>query len=272
MKIALPCVLALTLTSTVCMAAEPGPFATSAKITFCTELGDPPAAFVKDDGVTAVGFEVDLMHAIGDAMGVKTELKNFKFASIFAALDSGQCDAVMSQASKSPERLEKYNFVDYRQQASGILVPKGNPKQITTYEQISERRVAVLLGSANERRLKASNDKIVAGGRPPMEIVTYQSNALAFRELELGRVDAFASGSLVLSYFMANSDGKFEIGGLPVAPNTLGIVIPKAEMEKTKAIQAAFDEIVASGQAQKIVDTWGVGAGTTICGPAHTCD
>jgi polar amino acid transport system substrate-binding protein len=272
MRVLLSIATVFAVAATTCMASEAGPFAAAGKISFCTELGDPPAAFVKDDGITPTGFEVDLMNAIGDAMGIKTELKNFKFASIFAAMESGQCDAIMSQTGKTPERLEKYNFVDYRQQASGVLVKKGNPENIATFEDLSTRRVAVLLGSANERRLKAVNDAIVAKSRPSMEIVTYQNNALAFRELELGRVDAFASGSLVLSYFMANSDGKFEIGGLPVAPNTLGIAIPKTEIAKTKAIQAAFDEVVASGKAQKIVDTWGVGAGTTICSPAHACD
>lgn len=262
----------LALAAGPASAADPGPFAEAGKIVFCTELGDPPAAFVMEDGITPTGFEYDLMVALGRAMGIETEIMNFKFATIFAALDSGQCDAVMSQASKSAERLEKYDFVDYRQQASGVLVPAGNPNNITSYLAASGFRVAVLLGSANERRLIAANEELVAGGSEPMEIVTYQNNAIAFRELDLGRVDALASGSLVLSYFMAQSDGRFEIGGLPIAPNTLGIVIPKDQPEKTAAIQAAFDEIVASGEAQQIIDTWGVGAGTMLCTPEHICD
>jgi polar amino acid transport system substrate-binding protein len=262
----------MTLLATTAEAADAGPFSKAGKIEFCTELGDPPAAFVKDDGVTPAGFEVDLMNAIGDAMGVKTELKNFKFSSIFAAMDSGQCDAVMSQTTKNPERQQKYGFVDYRQQSSGFLVPVGKPNPIRTYDDTSGRRVGVLLGSSNEKRLVDTNAKLVADGKPPMTIATYQTNAVAFRELQLGRIDALASGSLVLAYFAGQSGGKFEIGGLPVAPNTLGIVIPKAETEKVKAIQAAFDETVKTGKAQEIVDTWKVSSGTTICGPAHACD
>ncbi len=265
-------VISIASIGTASEASDAGPFAKAGKITFCTELGDPPAAFVKDDGVTAAGFEVDLMNAIGDAMGVKTELKNYKFSAIFSAMDAGQCDAVMSQTTKNPERQQKYNFVDYRQQSSGFLVPVGKPKPIKTYDDTSGRRVAVLLGSANEKRLTEANAKLVAAGKTPMIVVTFQTNALAFRELQLGRVDALVSGSLVLAYFAAQSDGKFEIGGLPVAPNTLGIVLPKAETDKVKAVRAAFDETVKSGKAQAIVDNWKVAAGTTICGPAHACD
>jgi polar amino acid transport system substrate-binding protein len=254
------------------LAADPGPFKDPGKIVFCTEFGDPPAAFLDKDGQTPAGFEIDLMKAIGGRLGVKTEIKNFKFASIFAALDAGQCDGVMSQTSKSPQRLKIYDFVDYRAEASGILVKKGNPANLHTYEDLSGRRVAVLLGSANERRLKAANDKIVAAGKPLIDIAGYQNNAVAFQELGLGRVDAFASGTLTLAYFLSMAPGKFEIGGQPIPPTTMGIVIPKAEKAKTKAVGDAWKELVASGQAQKIIDDWKLGAGTLLCGGQRACD
>jgi polar amino acid transport system substrate-binding protein len=249
--------------SVAASAADPGPFKSAGKIVFCTEFGDPPAAFIDKDGQTPIGFEIDLMRAIGDRLGVKTELKNFKFSSIFAALDAGQCDAVMSQTSKSAERLKIYDFVDYRAQASGILVKKGNPQNLHTYEDLSGRRVAVLLGSANERRLKAANEKVVAAGKPPMTIATYQTNNI---------VDAFASGSLTLAYFLATGPDKFEIGGLPIAPNTMGVVLPKADPAKTQAVGEAWKELVASGEAQKIIDTWKLGEGTFLCGSTKPCD
>ncbi|MGO4706804.1 ABC transporter substrate-binding protein [Microvirga sp. 2MCAF38] len=258
--------------SAAAMAADSGPFKGQGAIVFCTEFGDPPAAFLDKDGQTPIGFEIDLMKAIGNRLGVKTELKNFKFASIFAALDSGQCDAVMSQTSKSPERLQIYDFVDYRAQASGILVKKGNPLNLHTYEDLSGRRVAVLLGSANERRLKAVNEKIVSANKSPMEIATYQNNAIAFQDLSLGRVEAFASGSLTLAYFLSTATDKFEIGGLPIPPNTMGIVIPKAQAAKTKAIGDTWKELVASGEAQKILDDWKLGEGTFLCGSTKACD
>lgn len=253
-------------------AADPGPFKAAGKIVFCTEFGDPPAAFLDKDGQTPIGFEIDLMRAIGSKLGVPTELKNFKFASIFAALDSGQCDAVMSQTSKSPERQKIYDFVDYRAQGSGLLVKKGNPLNLRTFEDLSGRRVAVLLGSANERRLKAANETLAAAKKPPMEIATYQNNAIAFQELSLGRVDALASGSLTLAYFLSTAPGKFEIGGTPIPPNTMGIVIPKSAAAKTAAVGEAWKELVASGEAQKIIDTWQLGEGTYLCGASKACE
>src|ERR1700720_338891 len=102
-------------------------FGKAGEISFCSELADPPAAYLATDGTTPEGFEVDIMQAIGQALGVRADIRNYKFAAIFAALDSGKCDAVMSQTSKSPERLQKYIFIDIRQQGSGLLVKAGNP-------------------------------------------------------------------------------------------------------------------------------------------------
>jgi polar amino acid transport system substrate-binding protein len=242
------------------------------ELSFCSELGDPPAANFAMDGVTPEGFEVDIMKAIGGAMGVRTDIRNFKFATIFAALDTNKCDAIMSQTSKSAERLQKYNFVDYRQQASGLMVIKGNPQNLKTYLDLSGRRVAVLLGSANERRLKEANEKLAGEGKKPIDITSFGTNVVAFQELDLGRVDAFVSGSLTLAYFLTQRKGRFEIGGMPVPPTTLGIIIPKQETEKARAIQAAVDMLVTNGEMRKIVDRWGVGEGTTLCGGTIKCD
>ncbi len=241
-------------------------------LAFCAELADPPAANLSADGVTPEGFEVDIMKAIGASMGMKTDIRNFKFATIFAALDTGKCDAIMSQTSKSAERLEKYNFIDYRRQGSGLLVPKGNPNNLKTYLDLEGRRVAVLQGSANERRLREANTKLESEGKKPMTITSLGSNVIAFQELDLGRVDAFVSGSLTLSYFLSRRPGRFEIGGIPVPPTTLGMIIAKADVDKAQAIQASVDALVTSGEMGKIVEKWGVGEGTTLCGGSIKCD
>jgi polar amino acid transport system substrate-binding protein len=252
-------------------ASAPNPFAKQGVITFCSELADPPAANLGADGSTPEGFEVDIMKAIGTGLGARTEILNYKFAAIFAALDSGKCDAVMSETSKNAERLQKYNFVDIRQQGSGLLVKAGNPLKLKTYLDLSGRRAAVLLGSTNEKRLQEASQKLAAAGKAPIDIASYQTNVAAFQELDLGRVDAFVSGSLTLAYFLTKSGAKFELGGMPVPPVTLGTLLPKDQVAKAEAVQAAYQQLVKSGEIKKIVEKWGVSQGTFICGEV-VCD
>jgi polar amino acid transport system substrate-binding protein len=143
--------------------------------------------------------------------------------------------------------------------------------KLKTYLDLSGRRVAVLLGSANERRLKEANDKLAADGKPPMEIASYATNVAAFQELDLGRVDALVSGSLTLAYFLTKSGAKFELGGMPVPPTTLGALFPKDQTAKADAVKATYERLVKAGEIRKIVDKWGVSQGTLICGEV-VCD
>lgn len=234
-------------------------------IRFCTEIGQPPAAYIGKDGSTPEGFEVDLMKAIGAELGVQTVITNYKLAGILGALDSNKCDAVMATMGVSPERLKKYNYVEYMQGASGLLVPRGNPLKLDTFEALSGRRVAVLLGSSNERRLKEASEQLVKDGKPPINILTYATYAVAFKELEIGRVDAFVSATLTRSYYLARSGGQFEIGGTPVPPNPYGIMLPKWETEKAFAIRDAWRAILADGTVQKTVAKWGAEQGGPLC-------
>ncbi len=213
-----------------------------------------------------------MLEGIGEELNLPIEMFNVAFSGIFAALDSGHCNGIMASTSKNPTRLEKYNFVDYWSVQSGLLVKKGNPDQLSTFEDLSGKRVAVLLGSANERRLKAANDKLTEAGKPVMEIATYPGNTTAFQELDLGRVDAMVSDTLVLSYFMNRSNGKFEIGGAPVPPATLGIIVAKHDVDTAKAFRAALDDMAESGKLTKIIDKWGVGEGLNVCTSTKPCE
>lgn len=254
-------------------AATPAPtsLAKAGKIVVCSDLNSPPSQYVAEDGSTPTGVAVDMLKAIGEELGVKVEIMNLKFAGIFAALDTNQCDAIMASTSKSPERLEKYNFVDYWAIASGLLVKKGNPQGLKTYLDFSGKRVAVLLGSANQRRLEAANEELTKAGKKPMEIAALGGNTVAFQELDLGRVDAMVSDTLVLSYYLTRSNGKFEIGGTPVPPATIGFIVTKPRTDVAAALRASLDVMVKDGRLAAAIDKWGVGAGLTVCTTATPC-
>ena len=261
----LTAVAPLAASSAFALTPSPPSLAKAGEITFCTELGQPPAAYIDADGMTSVGFEVDLMKAIGSELGLKTRIINYKLAGLLGALDSNKCDAVMATMGVTPERLNRYNYVEYIKSASGLLVPRGNPLRLQTYEDLSARRVAVNQGSSNERRLKEASERLVKAGRPPINILTYPTYAVAFRELEMGRVDAFASAALTRSYYLSRSSGRFEIGGTPVPPNPFGIMLRKTDVEEAFAIRDAWRALLADGTVQKIVGKWGAEQAGPLC-------
>ncbi|WP_412065953.1 ABC transporter substrate-binding protein [Rhizobium sp. SYY.PMSO] len=249
----------------------PEKLAKAGKIVLCTELGNPPGGFLAEDGATPKGFNIDIMSEIGPVMGIKSQIVNLPFASIFAALDTGKCDAVMSNSAKTPARVAKYNFVPYMTMNLGLMVPKGNPLGLKTYEDLSGYRAAVLVSSTTERLVKEASDKAVAAGGKPIEIQSYPQYTTGVRQLELNRVDAFVGDTMSIGYFVNLTKNKFEVGGTPGAPLTIGIVVRKDDSEMQDAIQKAYVALYKSGLVQKSAETWGMAGSVSFCGADSVC-
>jgi polar amino acid transport system substrate-binding protein len=240
-------------------------------LTFCSDLENPPAEGIADDGTTPKGPAVDMMNDIAAAMGVPAKIDNYQFSGLLAALDTGKCDLAVASLGKTPERSQRYELVDYWRFASGLLVPVGNPKHLTRFEDLSGKRVAVLLGSNNSKALHKISDDLKASGKAPIETVELGTNAVAFQDLYLGRVDALVSDTIVMNYYMSRSHGRFEIGGVPVPPKTMSIAIRKGDVDLKNAVQAAIDKMSASGQMTQLVKRWGIQNGVSVCDSTHPC-
>ncbi|MHB8813744.1 MAG: ABC transporter permease subunit [Steroidobacteraceae bacterium] len=269
MRIAVVALIAATLQLTATAAPDrteaSGVFIRPGTITFCTQLDQPPADFTAPDGATPEGFEVDIMKAIGRKLGLRTAIVNFQYAALAPALDAGLCDALMASTTSTPERRKKYRFIEYMRASSALLVPRGNPLALRTYADLSGRRVAVLLGTINERRLEDASSRLVADGRPAIRIAAYQSTPVAFNELQLGRVDAFVSGSLTLAYYLSRAPGRYELGGLPVAAGDYGIMLPRGEVARADLIGKAYSTLYHDGTLTRIVEKWGATGDITLC-------
>ncbi|WP_413734773.1 ABC transporter substrate-binding protein [Sodalis sp. RH21] len=242
------------------------------KLTFCSDLENPPAEGMASDGKTPVGAAVDIMKALGDEMGVKSQIDNYQFSGIFAALDTGKCDLIIASLGNTPERAQRYWMVDYWRVNTALLVPKGNPLHLASYEDLSGRSVAALLGSRNAGLIKQISDKLVSENKKPIEQVLLGTNVAAFQNLGLKRVDAFASDSLVINYYLSKGRSRFELVGVPVPPKTWSIAITKANVALKDAVQASIDRMNSDGQMAAITKKWGIEDGVGLCSSAHSCE
>jgi polar amino acid transport system substrate-binding protein len=68
----------------------------------------PPMEYTTDDGTEFIGFDVDVSKKLGELLGVEVEFVNTTFDGIFAGLEKGDYDSIISAISITPERQEKY--------------------------------------------------------------------------------------------------------------------------------------------------------------------
>jgi len=74
--------------------------------------GDFPPLIVYNEDMEPTGFDIDLLHLIANTMEFNLIFVPTPWSNIFATLEAKEVDMIMSGASITPERLEKYLFSD----------------------------------------------------------------------------------------------------------------------------------------------------------------
>ncbi|MBI2781152.1 MAG: ABC transporter substrate-binding protein [Chloroflexi bacterium] len=229
---------------------------TAGRIVWCTDVSYPPEEFYGPDGTTAQGSDIDIATEIGKRFGVSTQIDNTGFDGIIPALLAKKCDMIISGISDTPERAKQIDFVDYLNIGEGIMVPAGNPKGIKTTDDLSGKSVAVQLGTTNKAALDTINAAFKSAGKPLMDIQTFQADTDAFQQLNIGRVDAYATDAPVLVYYQTKNPGKFDLVGALIEPGPVGIGIRKGDTELKAAVSKVIDDMYAEGLMKQIVAKW----------------
>ncbi|MDU1122214.1 MAG: transporter substrate-binding domain-containing protein, partial [Dermabacter sp.] len=94
-----------------------------------------------DDSGKLVGFEIDIVEAIAEKIGKKTQYVEAKWDSLLAGLDAGQYDLVMNNVAVTDERKKAFDLtVPYAQTQGRLGVPEGS--DITSLADVKGRRAA----------------------------------------------------------------------------------------------------------------------------------
>jgi polar amino acid transport system substrate-binding protein len=118
---------------------------------------EPPYAFINADG-EVTGESPEVARAVLRQLGVKrVEWRLMEFRELLPELMAGRVDVVASGLFITEERKAKVAFSRPTFQAwPGLLVERGNPLGLTSYEVVKEKsaRVAVLTGAYEEVQLR----------------------------------------------------------------------------------------------------------------------
>ena len=84
-------------------------FADDKTYVIATDPNWPPMEYVSSDK-EIIGYEIDLVKAAADEMGIKVEFKNVMWDGLFAGLDTERFDAVASTVSITEDRKKTMEF------------------------------------------------------------------------------------------------------------------------------------------------------------------
>ncbi len=124
------------------------------KLTVGMEVAYAPMEFHDEAGQNA-GVDVEIIEAIGQAMGVEVEIQDLPFDRLFPSLADGSIDVAISSITATADRAQQVNLIPYFMAGSGILVPADNPAGIHSPQDLCDHPVAVQSDTVHVRMLES---------------------------------------------------------------------------------------------------------------------
>lgn len=226
-----------------------------------SDIAYAPIEFFQEGTQNPEGLDIDLADALAAQMGVTTTFVNTGFDGIIGALNASRFDILMSAMTITDERSLEIDFIPYFSAGTDILVPAGNPKNITGIEDLSGLTVGVQIATIQVDQLAAANEDLKAGGNPEINVLTFDQNPLAVEQLKVGRADAVIADSPVVANDARLSNGELEALGLAIEAAPYGIGVRKESTQLKAAVESALQALIANGQYKQILDKWGLAGG-----------
>lgn len=206
----------------------------------------PPFEFVGDDGEPD-GFDMALIKAIGEKLGVDVVVENMEFDSLVASIGS-KIDVAIAGMTITDERKNMVDFSDeYYEAVQYVIVPADS--EIASAKDLEGKNIGVQLGTTGDFIVEDIKDATAA---------QYNKAVDAVNDLRNGRVDAVIIDKNPAQVFgeqfkdeVKLYDGESAEFGFE--KEYYAIALPKGDEELAKSVNDALAELKADGTFDELV-------------------
>lgn len=207
-----------------------------------------PFEFQDEKSKEYVGFDMDLIRAIGKEMGVEVQIQSMGFDGLIPALEAGNIDVAISGMTITAERAKKVDFSTPYYKSGLSMVVKVDNDTLKTFKDLEGKRIAVQIGTTGAMEAKKIKDATIR---------EFNNAPEAFMELKAGGVDAVVNDLPVNEYYIAQAGGKdAKVVGEPLTSEEYGIAISKKNTETTEKVNKAIEALKKNGEYERIYMKW----------------
>jgi polar amino acid transport system substrate-binding protein len=232
------------------------------RLTTCMDMPYKPFQYFDDKG-EPVGVDIDLINEVATRIGLEPNIQNSVFDTIIAALKGGKCDMIWADQYVTPERIEQIDMVAYWKANEVVVVPKGNPKGITSKDELCGFKVAGQKGGADVIALEELDAACKKAGKPRIQILQYPRSPDAYQSLASGKTDAWMTEQVAALLLQKESQAPIEyadtftLGDGKIAGLT-GISFRLGDSAIKEPVMKALESMVEDGTYAKIWEKWGL--------------
>jgi polar amino acid transport system substrate-binding protein len=205
-----------------------------------------------------IGLDADLAQATFACIGVPMRFVVGTWAGLIPAAMAGQIDIMWDTLLYTPERAKKLDFVVYMNAATGMLVAKGNPKNIHAIGDLCALTATTTLGTTQEAMLREASSKCVATGKPAVNIITSTDMPSGLRLVQNARADLAAVNKFVGDSMVAANPTTVESAFDVITGAKIAVGTAKGNPDLLKALRDGLAAIRASGAEKAIYERYHV--------------
>ncbi|WP_410500207.1 basic amino acid ABC transporter substrate-binding protein [Chitinibacter sp. S2-10] len=194
-----------------------------------------------------VGFDIDILKAVAAKTGLQVKFINTPWEGIFASLNNGDRDIIISAVTITPERKQSMDFSEPYFEAKQLIAVGQNSK-VVKLADLKSKKIGVQTGTTGDEAAQ----KLLGKTNP--NIKRFESAPLALQELQNGGVDAvIADNGVVVNYITNNSKAKLKtIDDASFAKEYYGIAVKKGNKALLDQLNKGIAAIKADGTYDKI--------------------
>jgi len=220
------------------------------------EGGGPYVYPSEADSEVVVGFEVELADAIASYLGVKAEFFQADWDGMPDMLRARKIDVMLNGYEWTPVRADAMqSSMPYYVYGLQLLVRTDDP--VRSWEDLAEpradggkRRLGALVGSAAEDYLRERCGDTC-------EVIAYDGNTDAMREVETGKLDATLQDTPIASFYGPSFPGLRAVGE-PVGEGYYVLFAREGEERLVHAINEALIVLLRKGELERIYRKYGI--------------
>lgn len=223
----------------------------SGQLTIASDLANPPLDYTDTSTNEPAGFEVELMQAIGEKLGLTSVyLSPVKFDTIIPTIkQGGTADVGVSNFTITDERKQEIDFTDpYLDSNQGLVTVKTATKTKQDDLNSTDVKVAVQAGTTGESWVQEN--------LPNAMLVALDDPVVALTGVQSGLYDAAVADLPVVQYLVNNSFTDCQVSIEIPTGEQYGIVVSKDNPALTSAINDALAQLDQDGTLKDLKTKW----------------
>ena len=213
----------------------------------------PPFDTIDEETGEIVGFDMDLIAAIGEDQGFKVEFVDMAFESLIPAIENGDGDIIAAGMwSGDPERQARVDFSEDYWVGGAALLVKADNTEITGLNSLTkDMTVATQIATNYADDMTAKKEAGELG-----DVVILDGFDTCVLQLLNGDVDAVVAGIDIVKAYQKKNPDTLKVADEGGVYEEFGFAVQKGNTELLDKINAGLKNVQTNGKLEELIAKW----------------